>query len=105
MNGNKSPPKKTGDDCWFIVVTIAYPQHMKNQQALTIGPGLERLLTSKEVAPILHTTARSLAVMRCKRCDHPPYLKVGRKVLYRWTDLIAWLDAHIVNATTPKVGA
>ena len=76
---------------------------MRNQPALTVGVDLERLLTPKEVAPIFHTTARSLAVMRCLRRDHPPYLKIGRKILYRRADVLAWLDAHVVNASTPKV--
>ena len=30
------------------------------------------------------------------RMPSPPYIRVGRRVLYRVTDLNAWLDAHCV---------
>jgi predicted DNA-binding transcriptional regulator AlpA len=33
------------------------------------------------------------------RRDHPPYIKTGRKVLYRRADVLAWLEKHAVNPT------
>jgi hypothetical protein len=30
----------------------------------------------------------------------PPFIKAGRKILYRRGDLIAWLNARRVNNTT-----
>jgi hypothetical protein len=54
-------------------------------------------LTPSEVAELMRRPVESLAVDRCMRREHPPYLKVGRKVLYRRADVLAWLDAHAVN--------
>jgi hypothetical protein len=51
----------------------------------------------KEVSELVRRPVESLAVDRCMRRDHPPYLKVGRKILYKRTDVLAWLDAHVVN--------
>ncbi len=59
-------------------------------------------LVPSEVAELMRRPVESLAVDRCMRRDHPPYLKTGRKVLYRRADVLAWLDAHIVNPATCK---
>jgi hypothetical protein len=41
----------------------------------------------------------TLAKMRCMG-GGPPFIKAGRKILYRRGDLIAWLNARRVNNTT-----
>ncbi|HEY3807248.1 MAG TPA: hypothetical protein VGL61_31825 [Kofleriaceae bacterium] len=28
----------------------------------------------------------------------PPFMKVGRRCLYKWSDVVAWLDAQTVGA-------
>jgi predicted DNA-binding transcriptional regulator AlpA len=55
-------------------------------------------LTPAEVSEIARKPIKSLAVDRCLRRDHPPYFKFGRKVLYKKSDVLAWLEAHRVNA-------
>lgn len=58
-----------------------------------------------EVAELLRRPVGSLAVDRCARRDHPPYLKTGRKVLYRRSDVLAWLNAHIVSGKSEGISA
>lgn len=29
-----------------------------------------------------------------QRGEGPQWRKIGRRVIYRWTDVVAWLDAH-----------
>jgi hypothetical protein len=52
----------------------------------------------KEVAAVLHTTEQGLAQMRYRGMG-PNFIKVNRKVLYRWSDVNAYLDAHTVQRT------
>ena len=51
-------------------------------------------LTPPEVSGIIRKPIKSMAVDRCLRRDHPPYLKIGRKILYRRSDVLAWLEAE-----------
>jgi hypothetical protein len=44
--------------------------------------------TSREVAVALKTTEQGMAQRRY-RGEGPPFIKVGRKVLYRWSDVNA----------------
>ncbi len=53
----------------------------------------------KEVSELTRQPVESMAVARSLRRDHPPFLKVGRRILYKRTDVLAWLDAHAVNPT------
>ncbi|WP_073476976.1 helix-turn-helix domain-containing protein [Desulfatibacillum alkenivorans] len=54
------------------------------------------LLTAKETALYLRTTPGALANLRL-RGDGPPYVKMGRRVLYDQKDLEAWIDSHKVR--------
>lgn len=57
--------------------------------------------SAKEVAAYLHTTEAGLAQMRY-RGDGPRFIKVGRrKVIYRWADVHAYLDANTRRSTAP----
>jgi hypothetical protein len=56
-----------------------------------------------EVAPVLHTTLQGLAQMRY-RGTGPKFIKVGQKVLYRWSDVNAYLDANTVQRTDDPRG-
>lgn len=61
--------------------------------------------TSKEVAEYLHTTEQGLAQMRY-RGTGPRFVKVGpRKVIYRWSDVQAYLDANTLTRTDDPRGA
>lgn len=52
------------------------------------------LLPSKDAASYLHVTDGTLAVWRCKGRYKIPFVKVGRKVLYRVEDLDAFLASR-----------
>ena len=32
--------------------------------------------------------------------DSPPHVKIGRRVLYRWTDVEAWLESKLRHSTS-----
>lgn len=51
------------------------------------------LATPAEVAESLHTTTDTLAQMRYLGTG-PKFIKCGRKVLYRWSDVQEWLDIN-----------
>jgi hypothetical protein len=49
------------------------------------------MATPEDLADALHTTTGSLAQMRY-RGDGPKFVRVGRrKVMYRWSDVEAWI--------------
>jgi hypothetical protein len=54
--------------------------------------------TPRQVAEALHTTEQGLAQMRY-RGTGPKFVKANRKVLYRWADVNAWLDANVHEQT------
>jgi hypothetical protein len=56
-----------------------------------------QLLTTKETAWVLRTTPRALAVARCLRKDTPPFVRIGRRILYRVEDLENFLQKRVVN--------
>jgi excisionase family DNA binding protein len=57
------------------------------------------LLKPKEAATLLRTTVDTLAVWRCTGRHAIPFIKLGRSVLYRRSDLLAWLDARSSTST------
>ncbi len=61
--------------------------------------------TSKEVAEYLHTTEAGLAQMRFKGTG-PKFCRVAaRKIIYRWSDVEAYLDASTCQRTDDPRGA
>ncbi|MCV7251628.1 helix-turn-helix domain-containing protein [Mycobacterium hackensackense] len=66
-------------------------------------PGIQRyeterrsrgaLATPEDVAECLRTTKSSLAQMRY-RGTGPAFIRVGRRVLYRWSDVDEFLAEH-----------
>ncbi|MEY8015249.1 helix-turn-helix transcriptional regulator [Mycobacterium servetii] len=60
--------------------------------------------TPAEVAPTLGTSEAGLAQMRY-RGTGPRFVKVGKKVLYRWSDVRKYLDANTVQRTDDPRGA
>jgi hypothetical protein len=63
----------------------------------TIDP-VDEMLPPAEVAKIFHTTEASLAQMRY-RGHGPKFIKVGARILYRRSDIRAYLDANTVQST------
>ncbi|NLE78235.1 MAG: helix-turn-helix domain-containing protein [Rhodococcus sp.] len=62
------------------------------------------LATPKEVATYLHTTEASLAQARYKG-NGIPFVKNGRRVLYRWVDVEAYVEARLMTRTDDRPGA
>ena len=63
------------------------------------GTPRHRLLTEKQAAPYIGMSCSFLRQSRMngerqKRTPGPPFLKIGRKVLYLTEDLDAWLMEH-----------
>ena len=56
------------------------------------------LATAKQVAREIHSTEGSLAQARYKG-EGIPFVKIGRKVLYRWSDVDEYVAAHIQTGT------
>ena len=54
------------------------------------------LLTPGETAKLLRTSTAVLAVARCRRLDHPPFLRLGRRILYKRSEVSTWLEKHTV---------
>jgi hypothetical protein len=57
------------------------------------------LLTPTEAARHIGVTAGTLSVWRCTGRYSIRYLKIGRKIMYRLTDLDAWLDSRVETHT------
>jgi excisionase family DNA binding protein len=53
---------------------------------------LPKLKTPKETAAILRVSVGTLAVWRCVKRYALPFVKVGRSVRYRETDIAAFLE-------------
>jgi hypothetical protein len=60
---------------------------------------LPALATPAEVAEYLHTTPASLAQDRYRGVG-PKFIKRGRRVLYRWSDVVERLDPAHCSAST-----
>jgi hypothetical protein len=59
---------------------------------------LSPLATPAEVAEYLRTTTAALAQDRYKGIG-PKFIKRGRRVLYRWSDVSEWLDHNTIQRT------
>lgn len=66
-------------------------------QTITVDPQDDILLPT-QTADELHTTEGALAQMRY-RGTGPRFIKVGARVLYRRSDIRAFLDANTVQRT------
>jgi hypothetical protein len=48
------------------------------------------------VAEFLKTTEGNLARLRFEG-KGPAYVRIGRSIRYRWSDVYSWVEANIVN--------
>lgn len=65
---------------------------------LESGNGLDKLLTTEEVAAWLGIQKCTLEKARSTRIgDFPPYIRIGRGVRYRRADVEGWLRRHSYN--------
>jgi hypothetical protein len=74
----------------------------KDPNMETVDP-VDELLTPAQVAQELHTTTGSLDALRY-RGTGPKFVKVGPRVLYRRSDLRAYLDARTMQRTGDVTG-
>lgn len=56
------------------------------------------LLPPPEAAHLLGVTVGTMEVWRCTRRYALPYVKMGRLVKYRRSDLLAFIDSRVVGA-------
>jgi predicted DNA-binding transcriptional regulator AlpA len=61
-------------------------------------PEMAALATPSEVAEYLRSSAAALAQLRYMGTG-PRFIKVGRRVLYRWSDVSDWLDLNTMQRT------
>lgn len=59
---------------------------------------VDSLATPNEVAEYLHTTPARLAQMRYLGTG-PKFVKIVRRVLYRWSDVHTWLQENTHQQT------
>jgi predicted DNA-binding transcriptional regulator AlpA len=64
---------------------------------------MEMLLTQRDAALVLRCSERTLERLRCSGAG-PRYIKTTRKVLYRESDLEAWLTARLATSTSEAEG-
>jgi len=57
----------------------------------------DHLLTPPEAAAYIGVTENTLSVWRCVGRYAIPFIKVGRLVRYRRSDLEAWLESRTLN--------
>jgi phage terminase Nu1 subunit (DNA packaging protein) len=59
----------------------------------------DTLLTEVAAAKLLKLSVRTLQAWRCRSMG-PAFVRVGRAIRYRYSDLIAWLRSNTVNPGT-----
>jgi excisionase family DNA binding protein len=73
-----------------VMAAIATEFHQEKQQA-------NDLLLVTEAASYLSISKTTLDIWRCNRRQNIPYIKVGRSVRYRRSDLDTWLESKTVT--------
>jgi hypothetical protein len=61
--------------------------------------GIETMLTTEEVAALIRTTPAGVANMRYRGVG-PRGIRAGKRVLYRESEVLAWLDSRADEPTT-----
>ena len=64
---------------------------------------MRELLTDQQTADALAVSTGTLANWRCSRLEGPPFIKLGRLVRYRKSDLEEWLTARTVSPKIPAL--
>ena len=60
---------------------------------------IDDLKTEHEAARILGLSVRTLQQKRVHGSEDLPYVKLGRSVRYRASDLVAFVEANVVRST------
>lgn len=61
----------------------------------------DELLNQESVAKIINTTTKFLEARRC-RGGGPPFIRVGRLVRYRRSDLDEWIESKRMESTSGR---
>jgi predicted DNA-binding transcriptional regulator AlpA len=67
-------------------------------------PSIERLLTTEDVARLLGRTVNTVVIDRCKGTG-PRFVKLGRHVRYRASDVAAFVASRLAYSSTSEVAA
>lgn len=55
------------------------------------------LKSREEAAELLRVSAQTLAVWACTKRYNLPFVKIGRRVMYRLSDLHAFIERNVVG--------
>ena len=61
----------------------------------------DKKMTTREAAEYLGLAEATLVTWRSTRREHIPYLKLGRRVLYRQRDLDDWMASRVIVSAEP----
>lgn len=64
---------------------------------------MDQLISAEDAANILNISSSTLAKMRLSGAS-PRYVKLGRRVAYRPSDLEAWIESQSFNSTAEYGG-
>ncbi len=79
------------------MVTQKNPKFIQFKPIIKHTDELQHLLNESATADFLGVTIGTLQVWRCTKRYNLPYIKVGRLVKYRYSDLMAFLDSRTQN--------
>jgi predicted DNA-binding transcriptional regulator AlpA len=65
-----------------------------------LSSATEQFLDITQARAVLPMSVAWYAQARCKRTG-PPYFKIGQRVFYRRSDLVAWVERHEVRPKQP----
>ncbi len=65
---------------------------------------MDKMFTETEAAPEVRLAASTLQKLRVTG-GGPPYVKLGRAVRYRESDLRDWVEARLTRSTSDRVAA
>jgi predicted DNA-binding transcriptional regulator AlpA len=60
-------------------------------------PQEDKYLTEQQVAELTGFSVKFLQKLRRRGTGGPPYMKVGRSIRYKWSDVIKWMGSHRVE--------
>jgi hypothetical protein len=63
---------------------------------------MQPLLTQREAADALRLSERTLERYRVSG-DGPPFVRAGKRIMYRPADLDGWVKAHVVTSTSAAI--
>ncbi len=68
----------------------------------TYNADAEALLMEVHAARFLNLSVRTLQAWRIKGCG-PAYVQAGRAIRYRRSDLLSWINDHVVTSAKTNV--